>query len=131
MHLQFSFFQPLSHFSWDTHSKKSLFLDEEEFLWLRFCFFGPWSNSFDLCWTFHALDVSLLYICASCISLYPLFWLFSHWILLLCFCFCVCKNPKTHKKWKIQKVWLYMFEHISHVSLALYLRTNGVVHLWA
>ena len=47
------------------------------------------------------------------------------------FLFCVSKNPKPHKKWKIQKVWSYMFEHISHVSFALYLRTNGFVHLWA
>ena len=123
MYLRFSFFQPSSHFSWDTHSKQSFRLDEEGFLWLRFCSFGPWSNSFDLCRTFHALDASLSCICALCISLYALFWLFLHLILHLCFCFCVCKNPKTHKKWKIQKVWSYMFEHIPHMSLALYLCT--------
>ena len=66
--------------------------------------------------------------CASCISLYALLLFF---ILLLCFSFVWIKNPKPHKKWKIQNVWSYMFEHISLVSLALYLRTNGLMHLWA
>ena len=66
--------------------------------------------------------------CASCIYLYALFCFF---ILLLCFSFVWVKNPKPHKKWKIQKVWSYKFEHISHVSLALYLCTNGFVHLRA
>ena len=28
-------------FSWDTHSKQSFRLDEEGFLWLSFCSFGP------------------------------------------------------------------------------------------
>ena len=80
-------------------------LDEEGFLWLSFCSFGPWSNSFDLCWTLHALIVISSYILTSCIYLYAYcFWLL---ILLLCFCFCLSKNPKTHKKWKIQK-----FDHI-------------------
>ena len=53
--------------------------------------------------------------CASCIYLYALLLFF---ILLSCFSFVWVKNPKPHKKWKIQKVWSYMFEHISHVSLA-------------
>ena len=53
--------------------------------------------------------------CASCIYLYALF-LFL--ILLYCFRFVCVKIQKPHKKWKIQKVWLYLFEHISHVSLA-------------
>ena len=57
MHLRFLFFQPSSHFSLDTHAKQLFHLDEEGFLWLRFCFFGPWSNSFDLCRTLHALNV--------------------------------------------------------------------------
>ena len=129
MHLRFSFFQPSSHFSWDTHSKQSFRLDEEGFLWLSFYSFGPWFNSFDLCRTLHALDASLPCICASCISLYALFcfcFCFDHTLLLL---FCVSKNPKPHKKWKIEKVWSYIFEHISHVSLTLYLRTNGIEHL--
>ena len=128
MHFQFSFFQPSSHFSWDTHSKQSFRLDEEGFLWLSFCSFGPWSNSFDPCRTFHALDVISSCICASCIYLYALLLFF---ILLLCFSFVWVKNPKPHKKWKIQKIWSYMFVHISHVSLAQYLHTNGVVHLRA
>ena len=104
-----------------------------EFLlvWSSFYSFGHWSNSFDLCRTLHVLDGSLSFICASCIYLYALFWLFLHLILLLCFCFYVCKNPKTHKKWKNQEVWLYMFKHIPHVSLALYFCTNDFVHLWA
>ena len=130
MHLRFSFFQPSSHFSWDIHSKQLFRLDEEGFLWLSFCSFDLWSNSFDLCRTFHALDASLSCICASCISLYALF-CFLFLLLLLCFSFVWVKNPKPHKKWKIQKVWLYLFEHISHVCFALYLRTNGFMHLWA
>ena len=39
--IQFSFFQPSSHFFWDTHSKQSFRLDEEEFLWLSFYSFCP------------------------------------------------------------------------------------------
>ena len=81
MHLRFSFFQPSSHFSWDTHSKKLLCLDEEGFLWLSFYSFGPWSNSFDLCRTLHAFDALLSCIYVSCIFLYALFWLFLHLIL--------------------------------------------------
>ena len=66
--------------------------------------------------------------CASCIYLYALL-LFL--IILYCFCFVWVKIPKPHKKWKIKKVWSYMFEHISHVSFALYLFTNGFMHLRA
>ena len=84
--------------------------------------------SFDLCRTLHALNV--ISLCVLCI-LYLFIFIVSVLILLLCFCFCVCKNLKPHKKWKIQKVWSYIFEHISHVSLALYLRTNGFMHLRA
>ena len=73
VYLWFLFFQPSSHFSWDTHSKQSFRLDEEGFLWLSFCSFGHWSNYFDFCRTLHALDASLSCICASCISLYALF----------------------------------------------------------
>ena len=128
MHLRFSFFQPLSHFSWDTHSKQSFRLDEERFLWLNFCSFGPWSNSFDLCKTLNALNVISSYIvCILHLFICIVFVL----ILLLCFSFVWVKNPKPHKKWKIQKVWSYMFEHISHVSLAYYLRTNGIIYLRA
>ena len=99
----------------------------ELFLFL-FC---SWSNSFDC---FNALSCFMHYLsylhafCASCISLYAFFFVL---ILLLCFSFGWVKNQKPHKKWKIQKVWSYMFEHISHVSLALHLRSNGLVHLWA
>ena len=115
MHLRFSFFQPSSHFSWDTHSKQSFRLDEEGFLWLSFCSFGPWSNSFDLCRTLHALNV--ISSCILCI-LHLSVCIVLFFILLLYFSFVWVKNPKPHKKWKIQKVWSYMFEHISHVSLA-------------
>ena len=102
MHLWFSFFQPLSHFSWDTHSKQSFCLDEEGFLWLSFCFFGLWSNSFDLCRTLHALNV--ISSCIFCI-LHLFICVVFVLILLLCFSFVWVKNPKPHKKWKIQKVW--------------------------
>ena len=94
MHLRFSFFQPSSHFSWDTHSKQSFHLDEEGFLWLSFCSFVPWSNSFDLYRTFHALKTSLSCICASYISLYA-FFCFLFLILLLCLCF-VCVKIQNH-----------------------------------
>ena len=100
MHLWFSFFQPSSHFSWDTHSKQSFHLDEEGFLWLSFYSFGHWSNSFDLCRTLHALDVSLSCICASCIFLYVLFCFFLL-ILLYLFYFWVCS--KIQKPIKIEK----------------------------
>ena len=113
MHLRLSLFQPSSHFSCDTHSKQSFCLDKEGFLWLSLCSFGPWSNSFDLCRTLHALDASLSCICASCISLYALL-LFLHLILLLCFCFCVCKNPKTTKKVKNSKsLIIYIWSHVT------------------
>ena len=65
--------------------------------------------------------------CASCIFVCIVFVL----ILLLCFSFVWVKNLKPHKKWKIQKVRSYMFKHIWHVCLALYLCTNGFVNLWA
>ena len=107
MHLWFSFFQPSSHFSWDTHSKQSLCLDEEVFLWLSFYSFGHWSNSFNLYWTLHALDALLSCICASCISLYALFWLFLHLILLLYFCFVCVKIQKHIKSENFKK-----FDHI-------------------
>ena len=90
-------FQPSSHFSWDTHSKQSFCLDEEGFLWLTFCSFGPWFNSFNLCKTFHALDASLSCICASCISLYALFCFCWSYL----FCFWVCS--KIQKPIKIEK----------------------------
>ena len=126
MHLRFSFFQPSSHFSWDTHSKQSFRLDEEGFLWLSFCSFGPWSNSFDLYRTLHALNV--ISSCILCI-LYLFVCIVLFFILLLCFSFVwVIQN---HIKWKIQKVWSYLFEHISHVSLTLYFCTNGFVHFRA
>ena len=134
MHLWFSFFQPLSYFSWDTHSKQSFHLDEEAFLRLSFFSFGPWSNSFDLCRTLHALNV--ISSCIFCI-LHLFVCIVLFFILLLCFSFVWVKYiyiyiyPKPHKKWKIQKVWSYMFEHISHVSFALYLCTYGFVHLRA
>ena len=102
--------------------------DEEEFLWLNFCSFGPWSNSFDLCRTFHALNV--ISSCILCI-LHLFVCIVLFFILLLCFSFVWVKNPKSYKKWKIQKVWSYKFEHISYVSLALYLCTNGCMHLRA
>ena len=128
MHLRFSFFQLSSYFSWDTHSKQSLCLDKEGFLWFNFCSFDPWSNFFDLCRTLHALNV--ISSCIFCI-LHLFICIVFVLMLLLCFSFVWVKNLKPHKKWKIQKVWSYMFEHTSHVSLDLYLCTNSFVHLRA
>ena len=128
MHLRFSFFHHSSHFSWDAHSKQSFCLDKEGFLWLSFYSLGPWSNSFNFCWTLHALNVI-----SSCILCILLLFICIVYVFYLTFMslFCVCKNPKPHKKWKIQKVWSYMFKHISHVSLALYFHTNSFVYLRA
>ena len=98
------------------------------FLWLNFCSFGPWSNSFDLCRTLYSLNI--ISSCILCI-LHLFICIVLFFILLLYFSFVWVKNPKPHKRWKIQKVWSHMFEHISHVSLALYLCTNGFVHLRA
>ena len=135
MHLRFSFFQPSSHFPWDTHSKQSFCLDEEGFIWLSFCSFGSWSNSFNLCKTLHALNV--ITSCILCILhfFYAVFCFLSYFYISV-FVWVKKnikkkKNPKPHKKWKIQKVWSYMFEYISHVSLTLYLCTYGFVHLRA
>ena len=73
----------------DNHSRQSFHLDEEGFLWLSFCSFGHWSNSFDLCRTLHALDASLSCICASCISLYALFcFVFCFWSYFVAFVLC-------------------------------------------
>ena len=100
MHLQFSFFQPPSHFSWDTHSKQSICFDEEGFLWLSFCSFGPWSNSFDLCWTLHALIV--ISSCILCI-LHLFVCIVSFLILLLCFYFVWVKIQNHIKSEKFKK----------------------------
>ena len=100
MHFRFSFFQPSSHFSWDTHSKQLFRLDEEGFLWLSFCSFGHWSNSFDLCRTLHALNVI-----SSCI--FCIFHLFICivfvLILLLCFSFVWVKIQNHIKSEKFKK----------------------------
>ena len=95
MHLRFSFFQPLSHFSWDTHSKQSFRLDEERFLWLSFCSFGPWFNSFDFCRTLYALIVissCILYILHLFVCIAFVL------ILLLCFSFVWKKKIQNHIK---------------------------------
>ena len=100
MHLQFSFFQPSSHISWDTHFKQSIHLDEEEFLWLSFCSFGHWSNYFDLCRTFHALNV--ISSCILCI-LHLFVCIVSFLILLLCFYFVWVKIQNHIKSEKFKK----------------------------
>ena len=87
-----------------THSKKSFRLDEEGFLWLSFCSFSPWSNSFNLCRTPHAFDAALSCIYASCISLYALF-LFLLLILHYCFVLVWVKIQKHIKSEIFQKVW--------------------------
>ena len=102
MHLRVSFFQPSSHFSWDTHSKQSFRLDEEEFLWLSFCSFSPWFNSFDLCRTLHALNV--ISSCILCIlHLFVSIVLFLFLILLYCFCFVWVKIQNHIKSEKLKK----------------------------
>ena len=100
MHLRFSFSQPSFHFSWDTHSEQSLCLDEEGFLWLSFCSFGPWSNSFDLCRTLHALNV--ISSCILCI-LHLFVCIVSFLILLLCFYFVWVKIQNHIKSEKFKK----------------------------
>ena len=100
MYLRFSFFQPLSHFSWDTYSKQSFRLDEEGFLWLSFCSFGPWSNSFNLCRTLHALNV--IYSCILCI-LHLFICIVFVLIFLLCFSFVWVKIQNHIKSEKFKK----------------------------
>ena len=106
MHLRFSFFQPSSHFPWDTHSKQSFRLDEEGFLWLSFCSFGPWSNSFDLCRTIHALNV--ISSCILCI-LHLFICIVFLLIFLLCFSFVWVKiqnHIKSEKFKKFDRIYL-------------------------
>ena len=112
MHLRFSFFQTSSHFSWDTHSKQSFRLDEEGFLWLSLCCFGPWSSSFDLCRTLHALNV--ITSCILCI-LHLFVCIVSFFILLLCFCFVWVKIQNYIKSEKFKK--------FDHICLSIY-------HMW-
>ena len=100
MHLRFSFFQPSSYFSWDTHSKQSFYLDKEGFLWLSFCSFGPWSNSFDLCRTLHALNV--ISSCIFCI-LHLFICIVFVLILLLSFSFMWVKIQNHIKSEKSKK----------------------------
>ena len=100
MHLRFSFFQPSSHFSWDTHSKQSICLNEEGFPWLSLCCFGHWSNSFDLCKTLHALNV--ISSCILCILHFFVCIAFVL-ILLLCFSFVWVKIQNHIKSEKFKK----------------------------
>ena len=136
MYLRFSFFQLLSHFSWDTHSKQSFYLDEEGFLWLSFCSFGPWSNSFDLCRTLHTLNVISSYIfCILHLFICILFVL----ILLLCFSFVWVKIQNHIKSEKFKKfdciclstyymwVWLCTFVQM---ALCIYELNLFFLHLY-
>ena len=112
MHFQFSFFQPSSHFSWDTHSKQSIRLDEEGFLWLSFCSFGSWSNSFDLCRTLHALNA--ISSCILCI-LHLFVCIAFVFILLLCFSF----------------VWVKIQNHIKSENFKKFDRIClSTFHMW-
>ena len=136
MHLQFSFFQPSSYFSWDTHSKQSFCLDEKGFLWLSFCSFGPWSNSFDLCRTLHALNViSSCIFCILHLFIYIVFVL----ILLLCFSFMWVKiqnhiNSEKFKKFDciclstcLMWVWPCIFVQM---ALCIYELSLFFLHLY-
>ena len=58
--------------------------------------------------------VHLAFLYMHCFSFWSYFIAFFFF-----FFFCVSKNPKLHKKCKIQKVWSYLFEHISHVEFSL------------
>ena len=117
MHLRFLFFKLSSHFLWDTYFKQSFHLDEKWFLWLIFCSFHHWSNSFYLCRTLHVLDTSLSCIYASCIvhraSFYMHCFLFLFVDLTLLLCFWVSKYSKTYKKYKISKVWSLVLCHFT------------------
>ena len=138
MHLRFLFFQPSSHFSWDTHSKQLFRLDKEGFLWLSFCSFDPWSNSFDLYRTLHTFDASLSCICASCISLYALF-CFLFLILLLCFSFVWVKIQNHIKSEKFKKfnciclstyhMWVFPCTFV-HMALRIYELSLFIMHLY-
>ena len=68
--------------SHETLIPKSFRLDEKGFLWLSFCSFGTCSNSFDLCRTFHALNVI-----SSCILCILHFFIRIVFVLILLLCF--------------------------------------------
>ena len=121
MHLRFSFFQPLSHLLWDTHSKQSFRLDEEGFLRLSFCSFGPWSNSFDLCRTLHALNV--ISSCIFCI-LHFFLCIVSVLIFLLCFSFVWVKIQNQINSEKIKK-----FDHICLSTYHMWVLPCTFVHM--
>ena len=110
MHLRFSFFQPSSHFSWDTHSKQSFRLDEKGFLWLSFWSFSHWSNSFDLCRTFHALNV--ISSCILCILHFFICLMFVL-ILLLCFSFVWVEIQNHIKSENLKSLIVYVWAHIT------------------
>ena len=119
MHLWFSFFQPLSYFSWDTHSKQSFHLDEEAFLRLSFFSFGPWSNSFDLCRTLHALNV--ISSCIFCI-LHLFVCIVLFFILLLCFSFVWVKYIY---------IYIYIQNHIKSEKFKKFDRIClSTYHMW-
>ena len=80
-------------------NNRSVWMRKGSYGW-AFTLFGPWFNSFDLCRTLHALDTSLSCICASCISLYALFWLFLHLILFFCFVWVKIQNHIKNEKLK-------------------------------
>ena len=129
MHLQFSFFQPWSHFSWDTHSKQSFRLDEEGFLWLSFCSFGPWSNSFDLYRTLHAF-------CASCISLYALFLFWSYFYAFVFVCVKFQNHIKSEKFKKFDRIFLSTYHMwvwpctFVQMALCIYKLSLLILHLY-
>ena len=62
--------------------------------------------------------------CASCNSLYALF---SFWSIFTCFMSKIQKHIKSRKSKKFDRHYYVL----SHACLALYLRTNGYVHLRA
>ena len=129
MHLRFLFFQPSSHFSWDTHSKQSFCLDEERFLWLSFCSFGPWSNSFDLCRTLHAFFASYIY-------LYALGFFLSYFYVLV---LCEKKIQNQIKSEKFKKfdriclstclIWVWTCTFV-HMVLCIYELSLFFLHLY-
>ena len=87
-------------------------LDEEGFLWLSFCSFGSRSNSFDLCWTLHALIVIssyILYILHLFVCI-----VFGYWSYFYAFVFVWVKIQKHIKSEKFKSLIIYVWAHFTY-----------------
>ena len=126
----FNALNSLSMCIFSSHSSNSYLTSHETLIPNNHC---VWMKKGSYSWAFSfflVLDLILLIVLMHCLVLCIICHIFMHFlylaflylhclvlILLLCFSFVWVKIPKPHKKWKIQKVWLYMFEHISQVCL--------------